>query len=81
MRLMELRINTKGGKRSIKLDPLKMKNTVVRLLVGAGTTELLTSLILAMAMTVEAVRPDRSFPRPMKPAKIQGFHRNYKRCR
>ncbi len=59
----------------------KMKNTVVRLLVGAGTTELLTSLILAMAMTVEAVRPDRSFPRPMKPAKIQGFHRNYKRCR
>ncbi len=59
----------------------KMKNTVVRLLVGAGTTELLTSLILAMAMTVEAVRPDRSFPRHVKPAKIQGFHRNYKRCR
>jgi len=59
----------------------RMKNTVVRLLVGADTTELLTSLILAMAMTVEAVRPDRSFPRNMKPAKIQGFHRNYKRCR
>jgi hypothetical protein len=32
-------------------------------------------------MTVEAVRPDRSFPRNMKPAKLQGFHRNYKRCR
>ena len=58
-----------------------MKNTVVRLLVGTDTTELLTSLILAMAMTVEAVRPDRSFPRNMKPAKLQGFHRNYKRCR
>jgi hypothetical protein len=58
-----------------------MKNTVVRLLVGTDTTELLTSLILAMAMTVEAVRPDRSFPCKMKPAKLQGFHRNYKRCR
>jgi hypothetical protein len=58
-----------------------MKNTVVRLLVGADTTELLTSLILAMAMNVEAVRPNRSFPRKMKPAKLQGFHRNYKRCR
>jgi hypothetical protein len=58
-----------------------MKNTVVRLLVGADTTDLLTSLILAMATTVEAVRPDRSFPRNMKPAKLQGFHRNYKRCR
>lgn len=58
-----------------------MKNTVVRLLVGTDTTELLTSLILAMAMTVEAVRPDRSFPRNKKPAKLQGFHRNYKRCR
>jgi hypothetical protein len=57
-----------------------MKNTGVRLLVGADTTELLTSLILAMAMTVAAVRPDRSFPRNMKPAKRQGFHRNYKRC-
>ena len=59
----------------------RMKNTVVRLLVGADTTELLTSLILAMAMSVEAVRPDRSFPRNMKPVKIQGFHRNYQRCR
>jgi hypothetical protein len=58
-----------------------MKNTGVRLLVGADTTELLTSLLLAMAMTVAAVRPDRSFPRNMKPAKRQGSHRNYKRCR
>lgn len=38
-------------------------------------------LILAVAMTVEAVRPDRSFPRKMKPVKIPDFHRKTKRCR
>jgi len=48
---------------------------------GLGGQELLTTLVLAMAASVEAVRPDRSAPRNMKPAKIQGFHPNYKRCR
>jgi hypothetical protein len=34
-----------------------------------------------MATTVEALRPDRAFPRKIKPAKLHGFHPNYKRCR
>jgi hypothetical protein len=37
--------------------------------------------VLAMAGTVEAVRPERSYPRKIKPAKLHGFHPNYKRCR
>jgi hypothetical protein len=59
----------------------KMKDTVVRLLLGPEDTALLTPLILAMATTVEAVRSERTFPRKTKPAKIHGFHPNYKRCR
>lgn len=49
----------------------RIKNFVVRLPVEADSTELLTSLILAMAKTVEAVRPDRSFPRMMKTPKLR----------
>jgi hypothetical protein len=59
----------------------KMKHAVARLLLGLGGQELVTTLVLAMAASVEAVRPDRSAPRNMKPAKAQGFHSNYKRCR
>jgi hypothetical protein len=59
----------------------KMKHAGARLLLGLGTQELVTPLVFTMAASVEAVRPDRSAPRKMKPAKLQGFHHNYKRCR
>jgi hypothetical protein len=54
---------------------------VVRLLLCADPNALLVDLVLAMAAKVEAVRPDRAFPRKMKPANVQGFFPNYKRCR
>jgi hypothetical protein len=59
----------------------KMKHTLVRLRLAAPGTGFLTALIMAMATRVEAVRPDRTAPRKLKPAKLQGFHPNYKRCR
>ena len=59
----------------------KMKDNVVRLFVFDSPGPLLTSLVLAMAASTEAVRPDRSYPRKIKPAKLHGFHPNYKRCR
>jgi hypothetical protein len=59
----------------------KMKHAVVRLLLGLAGQELLTPLVLTMAANVEAVRPDRAAPRKIKPAKLQGFFGNYKRCR
>ena len=60
----------------------KMKASVVRLLLGAEAAGLLCPLVLAaMAANVEAVRPDRAAPRKMKPAKLQGFFPNNKRCR
>ena len=34
-----------------------------------------------MAANVAAVRPDRTYPRKIKPAKLQGFSPNYKRYR
>ena len=59
----------------------KMKDNIVRLFVFDSPNQLLTDLIIAMAASVEAARPDRSCPRKIKPAKLQGFHPNYKRCR
>ena len=59
----------------------KMKDNIVRLFLFDSAEQLLTPLVLAMAGTVEAVRPDRSYPRKIKPAKLHGFHPNYKRCR
>ena len=35
--------------------------------------------LLAMATSVEAVRPDRPYPRKIDPAKLHPFHPNYKR--
>ena len=58
-----------------------MKDSVVRLLLGAEAAAMLSPLVLAMASKVEAVRPDRAYPRKMKPAKLQGFFPNNKRCR
>jgi len=59
----------------------KMKDSVVRLLLCNDPGAFLVDLVLAMAAKVEAVRPDRAFPRKIKPAKVQGFFPNYKRCR
>jgi hypothetical protein len=59
----------------------KMKASVVRLLLGAEAAGLLGPLVLAMAANVGAVRPGRAYPRKMKPAKLQGFFPNNKRCR
>ena len=59
----------------------KMKDNVVRLLTFGSPLHLLTALVVTMAASVEAVRPDRSYPRKIKPAKLHGFHPNYKRCR
>jgi hypothetical protein len=58
----------------------RMKDSVVRLLLCAEANTVLVSLLLAMAANVEALRPDRAAPRKMKPAKLQGFFPNYKRC-
>jgi hypothetical protein len=54
---------------------------MVRLLLGVEASAVRTTLVLAMAANVEALRPDRAYPRKMKPAKLQGFFPNYKRCR
>jgi len=58
----------------------KRKDNLVRLFVSNSSRQLLTALILVMATSVEAVRPDRSYPRKIKPAKLHPFHPNYKRC-
>jgi hypothetical protein len=59
----------------------KTKDNVVRLLLGLPARELLTRLIWAMAKTVEAVRPGRSFPRNFKKISQHQFHPNLKGCR
>ncbi len=59
----------------------KVKDNLVRLFGSNSSWQLLTALILAMAAGVEAIRPDRSYPRKIKPAKLHRFHPNYKRCR
>lgn len=59
----------------------KMKDNVVRLFLFDSARQILTPLVLAMATHTEAVRPDRSYPRQIKLAKLHGFHPNYKRCR
>ena len=58
----------------------KRKDNLVRLFVSNSSRQLLTALILMMATSVEAVRPDRSYSRKIKPAKLHPFHPNYKRC-
>jgi hypothetical protein len=59
----------------------KMKDNVVRLLAQEPPPDLLERLLCAMALEVEAVRPDRSFPRHIKSTRPKRFHPNYKRCR
>ncbi len=59
----------------------KMKDNIIRLFLDVWLSILLPQLVSAMALSVEAVRPDRSYPRNIKPSKIQGFFPNYKRTR
>ena len=59
----------------------KMKDNIVRLLDLAPPLGLLERLVCAMASEVEAIRPDRSFHRDIKPTKPKRFPPNYKRCR
>ena len=59
----------------------KMKDNIIRLFLDTWPPTLLPQLVSAMALSVEAVRPDRSYPRNIKPSKIQGFFPNYKRTR
>jgi hypothetical protein len=59
----------------------KMKDNVVRLLGLEPPPGLLERIVCAMALEVEAIRPDRSFPRDIKSTKPKRFHPNYKRCR
>ena len=59
----------------------KMKHAGARLLLALAGQQFVTALVFAMAASVEAVRPDRTAPRKMKPARLQRFHLNYKRCR
>ncbi|MEY6434085.1 transposase, partial [Thioalkalicoccus limnaeus] len=59
----------------------KMKDNVVRLLALDPPPGLLERLLGAMASEVEAIRPDRSFPRAITSSKPKRFQPNYKRCR
>jgi hypothetical protein len=59
----------------------KMKDNVVRLLALETAPDLLERIVCAMALEVEAIRPDRSFPRDIKSTKPKRFHPNYTRCR
>lgn len=58
-----------------------MKNTFVRLLIRGANAPitLLTTLVVKLSAAVEAVRPDRQFPR-QNPGKLKpGFHPAYRR--
>jgi len=59
----------------------KMKDNIIRLFLDVWPPTLLTQLVSAITLSVEAVRPDRSYPRRIKPSKLHGFHPNYKRTR
>jgi hypothetical protein len=59
-----------------------MKNNLVRFLIGSSRDRggLLKRLIQQLSSSVDAVRPDRSFPRS-NPGKLKpGFHMPYKRA-
>lgn len=59
----------------------KMKNNLIRLLLYTSPLEFSWHLIKRMASCVEAVRPDRSFPRDLRKVQVPGFSGNYKRTR
>ena len=51
----------------------KMKNNIVRIFLYTSPGELCWGLIQKMASSVEAIRPDRSYPRNFKGGKSAGF--------
>ena len=55
----------------------KMKDNVVRLFLVDSPLQRLNALVLALAESVEAARPDRAYPRKIKPARLQRFHSDY----
>ena len=59
----------------------KMKNNIVRLFLHTSPLDLCWQLVDRMALSVEAVRPDRSYPRNLKKVRVPGFQDNYKRTR
>lgn len=59
----------------------KMKNNLVRLFLHRSPLELCWRLLQRMADTVEAVRPDRAYPRNLKKVRVPGFQQQYRRTR
>ena len=59
----------------------KMKNTLARMLMRTIAPAACWRLLQRIATSVEAVRPNRSYPRDMKKIHVNVFHPNYKRCR
>lgn len=59
----------------------KMKNTIVHLFLLSSPLDLCWRVVYRIALSVEAVRPDRSYPRDLKNVRVPGFQDNYKRTR
>lgn len=59
----------------------KMKGSLVRLFLHRSSMDWCWRLLEMLAACVEAIRPDRSYPRNMKKVRVPGFQPNYKRCR
>ena len=59
----------------------KMKNHLIRLLAQYTPWDQLFRLLTQLVDAVEAVRPDRTYPRNLRKIKLQGFQSNYKRTR
>jgi len=59
----------------------KMKNNIIRMFFHTSPWALSWCLIQKMADSVEAIRPDRTYPRNLKDVKVPGFSVNYKRSR
>ena len=59
----------------------KMKNTLVRLFLHDAPLQLCWRLLQRIATCVEAVRPDRSYPRNLKNVRVPGFQLQYRRTR
>lgn len=59
----------------------KMKNTLVQLFLHRSPLDVCRQVIEKIRRAVEAVRPDRSYPRDLKKVRVPAFQGNYKRTR
>jgi len=59
----------------------KMKNTLVQLFLYHSPLDVCRQVIEKIRRAVEAVRPDRSYPRDLKKVRVPAFQGNYKRTR